>query len=525
MVSRFAVLTMLIGCGGAREQAGTCMVGDTRACDCLDGDSGFARCFDAAPAIWGSCVCASQVTAVALAPATVSHKQPVTLDGTGSTDATLLPLTYAWTLVAPPGSTAQLGSATSPVVSFVADLVGTYQATLVVDDGLATATATATIVATDDPPVIPALADRAIETGATTTLDLGSASDPDGDPLVAFSWQVLTRPAGSVAEPASPTAQVTTFTPDVDGDYGLIATVDDGIQTTSATLSVHSYRHVAPFTALPPIDVQYSAALDRVVVLDQTSLQILDPATGTGPKLSLTGKRLSISPDGKTAAIAMTSAIAIVDLANATSSSLPLAFDPSDAIVGGTGYVYSWVAGNGQRATHNVALATGADTVSTDNQVLSSSRGRLAPGGASLVISDDFLSHTLTRLDVSSGVAAFGESAAMATTACLPVWFVSASELVSACGSWYQISPFAPLATYPFGLLGAAPSGGNVLVIKSDDDIELRTLVNRVLSADATPLPHFLPSDEIGHGSYVFTGPAGVRVVIHGATAWGIVRY
>lgn len=525
MVSRFALLMLSIGCA-AHEQPGTCVVGDTRACECLDGNAGTARCFDPSPAVWGSCVCAADVSAVVVAPAAVPHKTTVQLDGSTSSDSQSLTLHFQWTLVAPAGSTAMLDHPDLAMASFVADLAGTYQVTLTVDDGVATGTTTATVVATDEPPMIPAFADRAVETGVVTPLDLSAATDPDGDPLVGFTWQLTSAPASSHAQPAAPTAQVTTFTPDVDGDYRLIGTADDGVRTASAPLLLHSYRHIAPFEILAmeaaPIDARYSASLDRVVVLDQVSLQILDPETGAGPMLGLAGRSLSIAPDGKTAAVAVDHAIAIIDLASATRTDLPLAFDPGDAVIGGNGYVYAWETTSGlTRTTHDILIATGVDTPSADGQTFPGAHGELT--GSSLIV--EALQNYFVRLDISSGLAHPVGDFKMANDLCLPLWFVSASEFVDRCGAWYSTAPFAELATYPFGFAGAAPVGGDVLVLRLDGDSELRKLVNRVLVADATPLPHFVPSNELTHGSYVFAGPAGVRVVVHGATAWGIVRY
>jgi mono/diheme cytochrome c family protein len=59
----------------------------------------------------------------------------VTLDGSGSSDPDSDPLTYAWTLVAPAGSSAVLSDATIVNPTFTADVDGTYTATLVVNDG------------------------------------------------------------------------------------------------------------------------------------------------------------------------------------------------------------------------------------------------------------------------------------------------------------------------------------------------------------------------------------------------------
>lgn len=60
----------------------------------------------------------------------------VTLDGSASTDAENNPLTYQWSLTTrPTGSTAVLSTVTAAKPTFTPDMVGTYVATLVVNDG------------------------------------------------------------------------------------------------------------------------------------------------------------------------------------------------------------------------------------------------------------------------------------------------------------------------------------------------------------------------------------------------------
>ncbi|VAX16941.1 hypothetical protein MNBD_NITROSPINAE04-122, partial [hydrothermal vent metagenome] len=61
---------------------------------------------------------------------TVNVNATVTLDGTPSFDPQQKKITYAWTLVAPNGSSAALGSATATVTSFIAEKGGYYTVTL-----------------------------------------------------------------------------------------------------------------------------------------------------------------------------------------------------------------------------------------------------------------------------------------------------------------------------------------------------------------------------------------------------------
>ncbi len=67
---------------------------------------------------------------------TVTTGDTVTLDGSGSTDAEGDSLAYVWTFSKPGGSTASLSGTTSVSPTFVADISGTYTATLTVFDGV-----------------------------------------------------------------------------------------------------------------------------------------------------------------------------------------------------------------------------------------------------------------------------------------------------------------------------------------------------------------------------------------------------
>jgi len=99
----------------------------------------------------------------------------VTLDGSGSTDADGNVLTYSWTLTTKPaGSAAQLSSSTAIRPTFTADVVGTYIASLIVNDGKinsATSTVTVNAVAYDtNGPTVSAI------TVDKTILDVSSTS-------------------------------------------------------------------------------------------------------------------------------------------------------------------------------------------------------------------------------------------------------------------------------------------------------------------------------------------------------------
>jgi hypothetical protein len=87
------------------------------------------------------------------------------------------------------------------------------------------------------PPVVTCPGSRSVVTGTTAVL-AGSGSDPDGGP-VTFDWTVVTRPTGSIANPAPAAAATTSFTPDRDGSYTLrLCVTDDELETSCCTLTI-----------------------------------------------------------------------------------------------------------------------------------------------------------------------------------------------------------------------------------------------------------------------------------------------
>ena len=156
---------------------------------------------------------------------------PVTLDGSGSTDANGDTLTYSWTLLARPiGSAAALNDITSAKPTFTADLVGVYVASLVVNDGkvsstIVTTTVTASVA--NVAPVANAGSFQNVVTGQPVTVSGAGSTDANADVLT-YKWAMVSKPLDSTATLANATTIAPSFTADKNGTYVLSLQVNDG---------------------------------------------------------------------------------------------------------------------------------------------------------------------------------------------------------------------------------------------------------------------------------------------------------
>jgi hypothetical protein len=158
--------------------------------------------------------------------------ETVTLDGSGSWDdrTPTIDMEFRWEFTArPDGSNAVLVGADTVSPSFVADLPGTYEVSLVVTDGALQESAPDTVVVSslNVRPTANAGLDRVVVAGATATLDGQGSTDPNGDQLW-YQWLLAVRPEGSVADLLYANTATPTLTPDLVGTYEAELIVWDG---------------------------------------------------------------------------------------------------------------------------------------------------------------------------------------------------------------------------------------------------------------------------------------------------------
>lgn len=239
---------------------------------------------------------------------TVSPGETVVLDGSRSSDIDGDRLTFSWQiLAAPPGSIASLADATEVKPSFTADLAGTYEVALTVDDGTAfSAAETVRIDTANSAPIADAGRDRAIVLGDTVILDGGGSSDFDGDSL-SYTWTLASVPAGSAAAIDFPTELRPSFFVDVAGEYVATLTVGDGTLTSAADEVVFSSGNLPPLpeagpaaTATPGVPIQFDPDGTSDADEDQLTARwtLLARPTGSTAGLSApNGNRPNLTPD------------------------------------------------------------------------------------------------------------------------------------------------------------------------------------------------------------------------------------
>jgi parallel beta-helix repeat protein len=190
----------------------------------------------------------------------------VELDGTQSYDLDGDEIYYYWELTtSPEGSSASLSEPYSPTPTFVADVHGDYEITLLVKDTWAQ-TSDAVIVSFNNvAPVANAGGNQSVIIGDTVVLDGSGSSDANEDPIT-YSWSFVSKPVGSVADFTDPTSQVTEFTADVAGNYVVSLTVNDGLVDS------------APSNITVTATTRQDAVIDTLGDITYTVNNLIDPS-------------------------------------------------------------------------------------------------------------------------------------------------------------------------------------------------------------------------------------------------------
>lgn len=341
--------------------------------------------------------------------------QQVYLNGSGSRDRESSLLTYHWSLATvPAGSAVALSDAAVVNPTFVPDRHGTYVVTLAVDDGeLLSETDAVTVQVSALPPDAQAGGDQMAIAGGEVFLDGSASTDPAGEPL-SFTWSFTGRPEGSAATLQDADAARARFVPDLPGAYAIALRAETVAGTTDTDeVRVDVYARGTDGTVAPlayaVVDAEYSTALDRLVVVSSgpSQLHLIDPSTldDVAVDLPVTPNAVSISPDGRTAAVGHDGWISIVALSPpALKDTYEVAADIHDLVLAGDGWAYGFPALDDGRDIQAVKVSTGAVKVSSGFGFRAGSRAKLHPGGATIYTANNGVSPSdIERYSIADG--------------------------------------------------------------------------------------------------------------------------
>ena len=187
----------------------------------------------------------------------------VSLDGSGSFDPDGDSLSYSWDVVSVPDGSSfnsnDIQNAATAFPEFTPEDLGIYIFKLTVSDGTNAATDTITInvLVTIHPPVADAGTDQICETNYSVSLDGTQSFDTDGDELY-FVWSFNEVPDESFLSDSNISgadAASASFIPDVDGDYQVNLSVNDGCIIINDTVTITAQTGYMRPTAVAGSDI------------------------------------------------------------------------------------------------------------------------------------------------------------------------------------------------------------------------------------------------------------------------------
>ena len=242
-------------------------------------------------------------TANAGPDATVNESSPVILDGSGSSDPNLDPITFAWTQVSGTAVTLIGDTTVSPTFTSPSVVeVETLEFSLIVNDGTDSSPADNVIITVsnnvNEAPTANAGPDATVNESSPVILDGSGSSDPNGDTLT-FLW---TAPAGislSSTTAESPTFTTPSVTTDTVLTFSLI--VNDGTDSSPAdNVIITVSNNDAPVADIQSVSTDEDTALSIILTAtdaDGDSLTYTTVSSPSNGSLSGTAPNLTYTPD------------------------------------------------------------------------------------------------------------------------------------------------------------------------------------------------------------------------------------
>lgn len=341
---------------------------------------------------------------------------PVQLDGSGSKDADLDPLSYSWSFLSYPGSA--LPGATAPILtsnlgqdkpSFLVNNPGNYTIQLIVNDTHVNSVPDTVVISTlnSRPVAVPEFAPGNPLTGDTITLNGSASSDADHDPLT-YSWSFLSQPIGSALSiNATADPSKSTFTPLIAGDYVPQLIVNDGKLDSLPVTAIITVGAIVPKTTIVPNVVNQSQAVATTTLT--TANLVVGVVTQQNNPTIAAGNVISQTPAAGTTVL-LASAVDLVISSGPANQPPTITSTPVTTANVGSVYSYPVIATDpdiGDVLTFSLTQAPAGMAIKSATGVISWSPTALQIGGqAVIVLVTDKLGATATQTFVvqTSGV-------------------------------------------------------------------------------------------------------------------------
>ncbi len=289
------------------------------------------------------------------------------------------------------------------------------------------------------------------------------------------------------------------------------------------------------------IDAEYSAPFQRVVAVSAgpSVLRLIDP-TSLGSEQVALGKvptAVSVSPDGRYAAVGHDKAVSYVDLgAQKVVKEVAITTDALDVTLAGNGYVYAFPRLDQWERIHAVDLQSGLETLHTGEEIFAGTLARLHPDGKSIYGASNGLSPSdIEKYDISAGTPAYKYDSPYHGDypMCGDLWFwPDGSRIFTRCGAVFHASsdPASDMTyagslkglgriqslacSLPAGRIAAAPSVSNVQQPTAAEstlslfDPQFNLLASRTLPTFADARGKTVP----GSGKFIFFGKDGTLI-------------
>lgn len=403
---------------------------------------------------------------------------------------------------------------------------------------------------------IPASGATNVGTSGPIRVTFGEALDPATVNTATFT---VAGVSGTVAlsgltatfTPSQPLANDKTYT-------GTIGTgVKDAAGNSLAAPYVFGFTTAKKVTKLGfrVLDAEYSKALDRIVMVasaPKNQLHIVDPITGTDTAvdLNLAPTSVSVSPNGRFAAVGHNGWISYVDLtAGVLVKTLAVTADLGDVILAGNGYVYAFPRIDQWVNVHSIEIASGTETLA-NGFTYAGTRGKLHASGTKIYAANNGLSPSdIERYDVATGPASYAYDSPYHGdyAMCGDLWLSEdGARIFTRCGNVFRATAQqVDDMTYNGALPGVglvrhmshSSQAGKLLVIPDvgflDEESNADTVVRRhdqefYALEESVSLPPFAVggADYAGHGRFVFFNRAGTKhfVVIQADAASGLLN-